>query len=71
MITQKDDEATTKKIEVEFPKGMGVNINSSLTPCSAADLAAKSCPDSLEDGRQYGQSRDCSRGVMGDALTRR
>ena len=30
MITQADDEATTKKVHVEFPKGTGINIASTI-----------------------------------------
>ncbi len=69
VITQKDDEATSKKVQVEFPKGMGVNINSSLTPCSAADLAAKSCPESSKMGTVEAESRLLpKREFLGDSV---
>ncbi len=69
VITQKDDEATTKKVHVEFPKGMGVNINSTLTPCSAADLAAKSCPEVSKMGTVSAESRLLpKREILGDSV---
>ena len=69
VITQKDDEATTKKVHVEFPKGMGVNINSTLTPCSAADLAAKSCPEVSKMGTVIAESRLLpKREILGDSV---
>ena len=57
VITQNDFEATSKKIQVEFPKGMGININSTLKPCSAEDLAAKSCPEISKMGTVEAESR--------------
>ncbi len=69
VITQKDDEASTKKVHVEFPKGMGVNINSTLTPCSAADLAAKSCPEVSKMGTVSAESRLLpKRAILGDSV---
>ncbi len=47
VITQKDNEATTKKVHVEFPKGMGLNLRSTLKPCTAAKPDRSNCPDSL------------------------
>ncbi len=40
-ITQQDDEATTKKVQVDFPKGTGVNINTTLQPCDSTALSDK------------------------------
>ncbi len=69
VITQSDDEATTKKVHVEFPKGMGVNINSTLTPCSASDLAAKSCPEVSKMGTVSAESRLLpKREFLGDSV---
>ncbi len=69
VITQKDDEATTKKVQVVFPKGMGVNINSTLTPCTEADLAAKSCPESSKMGTVTAESRLLpKREILGDSV---
>lgn len=69
VITQKDDEATTKKVHIEFPKGMGVNINSTLKPCSAADLAAKSCPEVSKMGTVSAESRLLpKREILGDSV---
>ncbi len=47
VITQKDDGATTKKVDVEFPKGMGINIGTTLKPCTAETPNRSNCPDSL------------------------
>ncbi len=69
VITQADDEATTKKVHVEFPKGMGVNINSTLTACSAADLAAKSCPEVSKMGTVSAESKLLpKREFLGDSV---
>ncbi len=57
VITQAEGEATTKKVHVTFPKGMGLNINSTLKPCNATDLAAKSCPESSRMGTVEAESR--------------
>ncbi len=47
VVTQKDDEATTKKVDVVFPKGMGLNLGSTLKPCAAEKPDRGNCPDSL------------------------
>ncbi len=57
VVTQADNEATTKKIQVEFPRGMGININSTLKSCSVTDLAAKNCPESSKMGTVEVESR--------------
>ncbi len=56
-ITQGPDEATTKKVQVDFPKGMGVNIASTLTPCSADALTTQSCPAESRMGSVVAESR--------------
>ncbi len=47
VITQKDNEATTKKVDVEFPKGMGINIGTTLKPCTAEKPDRNKCPNSF------------------------
>ena len=47
VITQKDGEATTNKVDVEFPEQMGINLKSSLKPCGAAKPNKSICPDSV------------------------
>lgn len=69
VITQDNNEATTKKVRVEFPKGMGVNIKSALKPCSASDLAAKSCPEVSKMGTVEAESRLLpKREFLGDSV---
>ncbi len=70
VITQAEGEAATKKTVVTFPKGMGVNIASTLRACKAADLSAKSCPESSKMGTAVAESRFLPEGetLQGDVF---
>lgn len=56
-LAQADDEATTKRVQVDFPKGMGINIFSSIKPCSTDALAAEDCPVTSRIGSVWADSR--------------
>ena len=57
VITQKPDEATTKKTVVTLPKGTGLNLNNKLKPCPADALARKDCPESSRVATAEAESR--------------
>ncbi len=66
-IAQDSDEATTEKVRVELPRGMGMNINSLTRPCPAADLARSRCPQVSKIGTVEAESRLLpKREILGD-----
>ncbi len=51
------DEQTSSKIEVNFPKGFGVNIKSKVSPCLKTAVADGTCPASAKLGTMSAESR--------------
>lgn len=56
-VSQADDEAHNKSIRVDFPKGIGINIGSTVTPCTADAAARRQCPESSRMGTASATSR--------------